>query len=469
VTQRILSISGLRGIVGDGLDPVYVTQFALALGTLAGGGSVVVARDGRSTGQMLKHAVIAGLTAAGCRVLDAGIASTPTCGVLVRDRKAAAGLQITASHNPVEWNGLKPFSAAGSVFDEALGRRLIGLLETQSFALSRWDRIGTVEELPDPSAPHWNRVLQCVAAAAIRARKPRVVLDCNHGSGSVLGPRLLESLGCEVTVLGGTPDGLFEHSPEPLKENLTGLCDAVREHGADVGFAQDPDADRLAIVDNTGRYIGEELTLALCVDHILSRTSEPGPVVVNGSTSRVTADIAAKYGREFHRSYVGEAHVVAKMKAVGAILGGEGNGGVIEPKVGYVRDSFIGMAYVLEGLAQRGGELSGWVDVLPRYTIVKDKLTCPRERVDAACTALRKAFADATATEGDGLRLDWPDRWVQVRASNTERYSHHRRSPRQSARPRPVRPSGRDRAERGGRLRANATAFADLLAECESR
>jgi phosphomannomutase len=404
--------------VGDGLDPVYVSQFALALGTLAAGGSVVLARDGRSTGAMLKQAVTAGLMAAGCRVLDAGIAATPTCGVLVRERKAVAGLQITASHNPVEWNGLKPFSPAGSVFDESLGRRLIAILESQSFDLARWDKIGTTEELPDPSAPHLNRVLQCVDAAAIRACKPRVVLDCNHGSGSVLGPRLLESLGCDVTLLGGTADGRFEHPPEPLKENLTGLCNAVRQHGADIGFAQDPDADRLAIVDNTGRYIGEELTLALCADHVLSRT--PGPVVVNGSTSRVTADIAAKYGCPFHHSYVGEAHVVEKMKAVGAILGGEGNGGVIEPKIGYVRDSFIGMAYVLEGLARRGGDLSTWVDTLPGYTIIKDKLTCPREQVDAACQALRRAFPDATATEGDGLRLDWPDRWVQVRASNTE-------------------------------------------------
>ncbi len=406
--------------MGDGLDPVYVSQFALALGTLAGGGTVVLSRDGRASGPMLKHAVTAGLMAAGCRVLDAGISATPTCGVLVRDRKAAAGLQITASHNPIEWNGLKPFSAEGSVFDESLGGKLIDILETQSFALARYNNIGSVEQIADPSAPHLELVLKYVDVTAIAARKPSVVLDCNHGSGSLLGPRLLESLGCEVMLLGGNPDGQFEHPPEPLEQNLASLCTAVKKHKADVGFAQDPDADRLAIVDNTGRYIGEELTLALCVDHVLSRTPTPGRVVVNGSTSRVTADIAAKHGCEFHRSYVGEAHVVAKMKAVGAIIGGEGNGGVIEPMVGYVRDSFIAMAYVLEGLAKRGGELSAWVDVLPRYSIVKDKLTCPREKVDAACAALRKTFTDANATEGDGLRLDWPDRWVQVRASNTE-------------------------------------------------
>ena len=235
---------------------------------------------------------------------------------------------------------------------------------------------------------------------------------------------------------GGSPDGRFEHVPEPLAANLTGLCDAVKQLGADVGFAEDPDADRLAIVDETGRYIGEELTLALCADFVLA--TRKGPFVVNGSTSRVTADIAAKHGCPFFRSHVGEANVVTKMNEVGAAFGGEGNGGVIDPQVGFVRDSFAAMAYVLNGLVAEfvlpplGGAnrlqaerqtqrtLSSWADSLPQYTIVKDKLECPRDRVGLACTALKSTFGDATAQEGDGLRLDWDDRWVQVRASNTE-------------------------------------------------
>lgn len=416
--QRILSISGLRGVIGDGLDPEYIVRFASALGTMADGGKVVVSRDGRSTGPMLEHAVIAGLLSTGCTVMNAGIASTPTCGVLIDHLQANGGIQITASHNPVEWNGLKPFSSAGSVFDQTLGERLLEILDGDSFASATWDKLGAVETLTDSWSPHLQRVLKLIDAEAIRARRPKVVLDCNHGSGAVLGPRLLETLGCEVHILGGVADGAFEHTPEPIEANLTGLCEAVPRLGADVGFAQDPDADRLAIVDETGRYIGEELTLALCADRVLART--PGPVVVNGSTSRATADIAAGHGCQFHRSYVGEAHVVAKMKSVSAILGGEGNGGVIEPHVGYVRDSFVAMAYVLDELAARSCQLGQWADSLPQYAIVKDKLACSRERVGDACAALRSAYTTATPQEGDGLRLDWDDRWVEVRASNTE-------------------------------------------------
>lgn len=418
MTQRIFSISGLRGLIGDGLDPDYVVRFAAALGTMAEGGTVVLARDGRSSGPMLRHAVLAGLTATGCYVLDAGIVSTPTCGVLVNHLGCAAGLQITASHNPVEWNGLKPFSAEGSIFDRQRGERLLEILSSGSFRFAAWDSIGSVETIDSPATVHLQRVLKLIDVETVRNRRFKIVLDCNHGSGAVLGPRLLEELGCEVQLLGGTADGRYDHPPEPVEDNLTGLCEAVKRNVADVGFAQDPDADRLAIVDNTGRYIGEELTLGLCADHVLART--PGALVVNGSTSRVTADVAEKYGCEFHRSWVGEAHVVSKMTEVSARLGGEGNGGVIEPRVGLVRDSFVAMAYVLEGLATRSGTLAEWTDSLPRYTIVKDKLTCPQQKVEAACAAIRAAYDDAVPQTGDGLRLDWDDRWVQVRASNTE-------------------------------------------------
>jgi len=415
---RILSISGLRGIVGDGLEPDYLSRFARALGHLADGGTVVISRDGRASGLMVREAVLAGLAAEGCHILDAGIASTPTCGLLVRRLGAAAGLQITASHNPAEWNGLKPLDAAGRVFNAQLGARLVAEIDSRENEPAAV-RGGVAEPIEEPAAAHRDAVLGIVDTESIRRRPLKVVLDCNHGSGAVLGPELLESLGCDVTVLGGAPDGRFAHTPEPLQQHLGGLCQAVLEHGADVGFAQDPDADRLAIVDETGRYIGEELTMALATDRVLA--GSPGPVVVNGSSSRVTADIVERYpGSSFHRSHVGEANVVAKMDEVAAVLGGEGNGGVIDPRVGGIRDSFVGMALVLEGLASDGRALSEWVAGFPVYEIVKQKLPCPAERVAAAVEVLRSAFDDATVTEGDGLRLDWDDRWVQVRGSNTE-------------------------------------------------
>ena len=364
---RILTVSGLRGVVGDGLDPDFLTRFGQAVGTRAmreaaangvTSGLVVLTRDGRPTGPMVRHCVLGGLLAAGCRVLDGGVAMTPTCGVLVQHHGAAAGLQITASHNPLEWNGLKPFAPAGGVLNAEQGEELVASLESGKFAQADWQRVGSVETLADPHGPHLARVLGLIDRDAIRARRFKVLLDCNRGSGAAATPAFLrEELGCEVTVLGGTPDGLFEHTPEPTEANLTGLCEAVRAAGADVGFAQDPDADRLAIVDETGRYVGEELTLALCADHVLA--TRKGPLVVNGSTSRVNADVAAKHGCAFHRSAVGEANVVAEMNRVGAVLGGEGNGGVIEPRVGPVRDSLVSIAYVLDGLARRGGDDRG--------------------------------------------------------------------------------------------------------------
>lgn len=415
---RILSISGLRGIVGDGLEAEFLSTFARAVGRLANGGAIVVSRDGRGSGLMVRDAVLAGLAAEGCHVFDAGIASTPTCGLLVRQLDASAGLQITASHNPAEWNGLKPFDAAGRVFNAESGAKLIDAIASLEGESTR-EVSGVVELIDSPGTGHRDAVMGIVDVQAIRDRCPKVVLDCNHGSGAVLGPELLEALGCDVTVLGGVPDGEFAHMPEPLESHLGGLCQAVLGQGADVGFAQDPDADRLAIVDELGRYIGEELTMALAADRVLS--FHPGPVVVNGSSSRVTADIVARYpGSSFHRSHVGEANVVAAMDDVGAVLGGEGNGGVIDPRVGGIRDSFVGMALVLEGLATGGLSLSEWVGGFPVYQIVKRKVPCPAGRVPAAVEALRAAFDDATATEGDGLRLDWEDRWVQVRGSNTE-------------------------------------------------
>ena len=432
---RILSISGLRGTLGDdpGLDPGYIVRFASAIGSMTAQAAtangtqpvVYVARDGRPTGEMVEHAVIAGLVATGCEVVRLGIATTPTCGVVVSTADPAThtamGLQITASHNPAEWNGLKPFNAGGSVLNKEEGQPLLDRLDSGTFDYVSHDRLGSVRTHPagDVAAEHIRRVLALVDVDRIKAKPLTVALDCVNGSGAMHTPSFLrDSLGQTVHVVGGEAGQPFPHTPEPTATNLAGFIDQIREQGADIGFAQDPDADRLAVVCPELGYIGEEYTLALCADHVLS--TRKGPLVVNGSTSRINADIAERHGCAFHRSHVGEANVTAMMKEVGATLGGEGNGGVIEPQVGYVRDSLVSMAYLLDGLAQRGGTLADWVRSLPAYAIVKDKVTCPADRVPAVVEALQKAYPDAEATTGDGLRLDWPDRWVQVRASNTE-------------------------------------------------
>jgi phosphomannomutase len=368
---------------------------------------------------MLAQAVQAALTSTGRTVLDAGVAATPTTGVLVSAKAAAGGVQISASHNPAQYNGIKLFSAAGHVISAGAGKLVVDAYRAgRAPAAVTKDKTGRVESLADSTAEHLALVLTQVDVDRIRARRYRVLLDSNRGAGSVLGRRLLEAFGCQLTLLGESPDGQFEHTPEPTAENLANVLAKVSAAKADIGFCQDPDADRLAVIDERGRYIGEEYTLAMCVDHVLRQT--PGAIVTNCSTSRMSEDLAAKYKVPFFRSAVGEANVVDLMEAHDAVLGGEGNGGVIAPRVVYVRDSFVGMALLLDAMAARDARVSQLADELPRYEMVKTKMTVAPEKVPAALDALQKHFADAQADRLDGLRLDWPGRWLLVRASNTE-------------------------------------------------
>jgi phosphomannomutase len=358
------------------------------------------------------------LCAIGRSVLDADIAATPTTGVLVRSCGAAGGIQISASHNPPPYNGLKLFDARGQVIAADAGQRVSERFRRGEVPWVSYDRIGHVEPVRDALTNHLAAVLATVSVERIRERRFRVVLDANHGAGSLLGRQLLAQLGCEVHILGDHPDGRFDHPPEPTAENLREVCHAVTGFHADVGFCQDPDADRLAVIDERGRYIGEEYTLALCLDHVLRE--RPGPVVTNCSTSRMAEDLASRYGVPFIRSAVGEANVVAAMQHHGAVFGGEGNGGPIDPRVGFVRDSFVGMALILAALVERQLPVSSLADSLPRYAIYKEKTSVAPEQVAAALVALERHFAAATASRLDGLRLDWPDRWLLVRSSNTE-------------------------------------------------
>lgn len=414
----IVSVSGIRGIIGQGLTPELAARFAAALGSRTGGRRMVISRDGRPSGGMLRHAVLAGLVSAGCEVLDIGIAPTPTCGLAVRHLNAAGAVQITASHNPAEWNGLKLFGADGAVLSAAEGREIKQLFEVGPIHRAGWNALGRVEDRGQAGDWHVERVLQLVDVARIQARRPRTFLDANGGAGGPLGQQLLERLHATFLGQGCGADGRFLHQPEPIVENLAEIRLLVPRQNAELGLVLDPDADRLALIDETGHYLGEELTLALAV--LFRLRQQRGPVVINMSTSRRIEDIARQFGCPCHRSAVGEANVVEKMRQVGAVIGGEGNGGVIDPRVGWVRDPFIGMGLVLNLMAETGRKLSELAADLPSYHIVKEKYPADPARLPELFAALEQRWPEAAVNRVDGLRLDWPDRWVHVRPSNTE-------------------------------------------------
>jgi phosphomannomutase len=416
--EPIISVSGLRGIVGKSLTPEIALRYTAAFAGSLADGPVVITRDGRHTGPMLADAVRSALLASGRTCLDAGIAATPTTGVLIRHHAAAGGIQISASHNPPEYNGLKLFDRTGRVIPALAGQSVIDRYRGAAPSWRPHDELGSSYILEDTITAHLAMVACVCDVERIREERFRILLDANNGAGSVLAIPLLEELGCEVTVLGADADGQFGHPPEPTAENLRTVLQLVPAAGAQVGFCQDPDADRLAVIDETGRYVGEEYTLAMCADHLLRHN--PGPVVTNCSTSRMTQDLAEKYNVPLFRSRVGEANVVDIMQAENAVFGGEGNGGVIDPRVGYVRDSFVGMALLLDAMASRNLPVSALADELPRYAMHKMKVDLAADKVPTALQVLEEHFSDATPDYLDGLRLDWPNKWLLVRASNTE-------------------------------------------------
>jgi phosphomannomutase len=417
--ELIVSVSGIRGIVGESLTPQVALAFASALGVHVQGGSVVVSRDGRPSGTMLRHAVLAGLAGAGCEIHDLGVAATPTIGLAVRHLNAAGGVQITASHNPAPYNGLKLFGPDGQVLSARVGQTVKQLFESGAVRKVPWNEVGTVRPYRQAEEVHGDHVLQLVDGMRVRRANFKVFLDGNGGAGGPLGRRLLQSLGVEIVCHGCDADGHFAHEPEPTAENLRDICPLVRRAQANLGLALDPDSDRLALIDETGRYIGEELTLALVV--LFRLRQAPGPIVINMSTSRVIEDIAARFGCPCHRSAVGEVNVAERMREVGALIGGEGNGGVIDLRVGPVRDPFAGMAMILNLMAAPSRKLSELVNELPVYHIVKDKYTVSgADALPELYAALTAKWPEAKVNRLDGLRLDWADRWVHVRPSNTE-------------------------------------------------
>jgi phosphomannomutase len=419
----MISTSGLRGIVGKSLTPQVVTDYAAAFGTMLKGGTIVVGRDSRSSGEQLKSIVISTLAMCGCHVIDLGIVPTPSVELGVIYHKAKGGIAITASHNPAEWNALKFFSDKGEFITQKQFAALKKTADKGKFAFTPYDKIGTARKDNDVVERHIKDVLRLRAVKPARIKKAglKVVIDAINGAGSYALPELCERLGVKVIRINCKGDGDFFRAPEPVPQSLKQLGRQVKKVKADCGLACDPDADRLAIVDEAGRAIGEELTLALAAAYYLQ--FNPGPVAINLSTSSATADIAKAAGSKVFYSPVGEANVIAEMKKRHAVIGGEGNGGVILPEAHYGRDALVAAGLVLSYLAEAKTEMSHLAATIPAYKTIKKKSSLPRgldSKLNRVKALMRKKFKKVSVDTRDGVRIDFDKGWAQVRKSNTE-------------------------------------------------
>jgi len=416
----MVSISGVRGIIGESLTPDVVAKFALAFGAYKKGGKIIVGSDSRTSGMMVRNLVKGCLEAMGCTVIDVGIVSTPTVQMEILRHKTDGGIAITASHNPAEWNGLKFMDSNARFLSPDKAAELYHLAEQPVLAFACWDKIGTEIRDGNANQEHIRAILDLkyLNVDQLRKRKFKVVVDCVNGAGGLIVPDLLDDLGCETTTIHGEPNGQFAHTPEPLPENLSDLSETVLSTGADVGFAVDPDVDRCAIIDNTGKTIGEEYTLAAAVKFILSK--QLGSVVVNMSTSRASEDIARYYNCPFIRTRVGEINVAEEMASCDAVVGGEGNGGVILPDLHLGRDAPLAVALTLQHLLEFGGSMRDLYLSLPQYQIVKHKISIEGLDPDAILNKMAGRHQDKKIDLLDGLKIDDANTWVHLRKSNTE-------------------------------------------------
>ncbi|MDZ4181533.1 MAG: phosphoglucosamine mutase [Candidatus Cloacimonadaceae bacterium] len=417
------SVSGVRGVFADTLDPAVVLRYAARFGELLKRSHprplVVVGRDSRTTGIAVQHAVISALIGVGCDVLEIGIVATPTVLLCVKNRLAAGGIAITASHNPPQWNAMK-FVDGDAMFLAPKRAALFLNSVDENITWSTWENVGTHSVYADAIADHIRAVLAIpyLDLELIRKAHFKVVLDSVNGAGGLISPLLLEALGCEVIEINAAPTGIFAHPAEPLNHNLHQLEAAVKEHKADIGFATDPDVDRLSIVDETGHCIGEELSVVLAQLFVLPK--KQGDVVVNLSTSMLSDDIARRFGVKLHRSKVGEINVGKLMQELSSPIGGEGNGGIICPEVNYTRDAIAGMALILGLLAESGKSVSGIVSELPKYHFAKDKITVDPVHMDEIMARIPDLFAGYDVDTRDGIKLSRPDHWIHIRKSGTE-------------------------------------------------
>ncbi len=424
----MVSISGIRGVVGQSLTPEVIVRYAAAFAEYTQGGPIVVGRDGRSTGSMVANLAVSTLLAKGSDVVAIGICPTPTVQLGVEKMGAAGGISITASHNPMIWNGLKFLSSTGLFLNAEENRAFWAIADRAAPTYASWEALGTHSKAPELIDYHIQKILELpyLDPSVIRRRKFKVVLDCVNAAGSVIVPELLKHFGCSVIEMNCDGSGVFAHDPEPIPENLTGLCERVKKEKADLGIAVDPDVDRLVLIDEQGRPIGEEYTIASVVKFVLDKEpsgggSGPQTVVVNLSTTRAVDDIAAARGARVIRTPVGEINVAKRMGEVAAVVGGEGSGGVILPKVHLGRDAPVGIGLTLQHLAEFGGPLSALRASLPEYAIVKSKLPLGSLKADEVFDRVASQYASAGKLDTqDGLKIDLPGGWIHLRKSNTE-------------------------------------------------
>ncbi|MEW6050341.1 MAG: phosphoglucosamine mutase [Candidatus Zixiibacteriota bacterium] len=421
--ELVKSTSGIRGVVGNGLDPVMITAYGAAFGTFLKKGPLVIGRDSRPSGEMVSQAVIAGLVATGINVIDIGIVPTPTVEIAITKLKARGGICVTASHNPSQWNALKFFNARGEFITPEEYARLDAIFNAGQFAYQPYQKLGIVTRQTGWVDKHVAGVLAIrpIDKTAIRKRRFKVVVDAINGAGSVALPSLLEKLGARVVRLNCNGNGDFVHMPEPTPKNLRQLARAVKQHRADLGMACDPDADRLALVDERGRAVSEELTLTIAVKQVLGEAK--GAVVINLSTSSATADVAGASGANVHYSRVGESNVVQMMREKRAVIGGEGNGGVIYPAFHAGRDSLVAAALVLACLTREKRTLSSLVETFPSYYTIKGKAALSvdfTQRLQQFEQTAGQLMGTTTVDRRDGLRFDFSEGWLQLRSSNTE-------------------------------------------------
>ena len=418
----MISVSGIRGIFGSHLTPQNLVTFTSAYGTWLQGGTVVVGRDSRVTGQICEDIVCATLQSVGCNVVKIGIAPTPTVAMSVLQHKADGGIILTASHNPEQWNALKLLNSKSEFLDADQGKEVLDIAEKETFNYKLFDEIGSVTEDTNAIQSHIQAVLDLpyIDADLIKSKNFKVAVDAVNGGGSVALPAMLEALGVETECIYCEPTGIFPHNPEPLPANLTEICDFVKEKSCDLGVVTDPDGDRLALVDENGRLFGEEYTQVAAFDLLLSK--KPGDTATNLSSSRAADDITKKHGHTCHRSAVGEINVVKVMQEKGAVIGGEGNGGVINADLHPGRDALVGTAMILQLLAERDIKASEYRDSLPDYEMSKQKIELNKLGMDAD-DLLKKVtdiYADQNPNTVDGVKLDFEEGWVHFRKSNTE-------------------------------------------------